>query len=254
MRETGYGREGADRWIKFTIIQCDPQTVYFQNSQTYRLHYDFAKMHLDPFHDMSVDDFNQVTLYTENRKAILGAVLWSSDLLNEQEAGIQFAGRDPFDADTIVQLMNQVRLRLRANHSVKAFYFPTYEQQAKAEEDRDYLATQGVVVSSPSRWVEGNIAYSPGWTIGTLKHIPAAQIQQAYRKGELTPDDILLTDSVPAEVPFVAGILSLAPATPSSHVAILANARQIPFVHLAVAADAAKAQTLIDHKIALRTL
>src|SRR5690606_20215719 len=111
----------------------------------------------------------------------------------------------------------------------KAFYFPTYEQYASAEQNQDYLLANGIEISSPSRWAAGNIIYSPGWALGTLKFFTASQIDAAYLNGQLLPGDILLTDGVPAEVPLVAGILSLVPSTPNSHVAILCNTYNIPF-------------------------
>ncbi|HZO83595.1 MAG TPA: PEP/pyruvate-binding domain-containing protein, partial [Verrucomicrobiae bacterium] len=54
----------------------------------------------------------------------------------------------------------------------------------------------------------------------------------AYAAGLLRPEDILLTDGVPAETPLVAGIISLTPSTPNSHVAILSASFGIPFVYL----------------------
>lgn len=85
--------------------------------------------------------------------------------------------------------------------------------------------------------------------MGTLKYFDGNEIQAAYSAGELLQGDILLTDGVPAEVPFVAGILSLLPLTPSSHVAILAQTFGIPFGHLALAEDANRAQQLVGRMV-----
>jgi hypothetical protein len=63
--------------------------------------------------------------------------------------------------------------------------------------------------------------------------VPASQIDAAYGEGRLRPQDVLLTDAIPAEIPPVAGIVSLTPATPNSHVALLAKSFGIPFVFLA---------------------
>ena len=63
---------------------------------------------------------------------------------------------------------------------------------------------------------------------------------------------ILLTDAVPAEIPFVAGVLSLSPATPNSHVALLFQTFSIPFGHLARDEDVQAAQNLVDQEIVLR--
>jgi hypothetical protein len=91
-----------------------------------------------------------------------------------------------------------------------------------------------------------------GWARGRLVYVPGDEIGDAYAAGTLRPDDILLTDGVPAEVPFVAGVLSLAPSTPSSHVAILAGDWEIPFAFLAQADAVAAAQALVGHEVVLR--
>jgi len=57
------------------------------------------------------------------------------------------------------------------------------------------------------------------------------ELQAAYGDGRLTPDHILLTDQVPSEVPRVAGIITLAPSTPNSHVAILSQTFGVPFAY-----------------------
>ena len=75
------------------------------------------------------------------------------------------------------------------------------------------------------------------------------EIGSAYRTGRLGPGDILLTDAVPAEVPPVAGILSLSPSTPNSHVAILAGTYGIPFAYVAEPDLAARAVDLADHRV-----
>ena len=128
---------------------------------------------------------------------------------------------------------------------MQAFYFPSYEQLASSEANSVWLEAQGIPISSTARWATGNACYSAGWALGTLKYFDGNQIQTAYETGHLLPEDILLTDGVPAEMPFVSGILSLLPSTPSSHVAMLARTFNVPFGHLAIPADANHAQQLI---------
>jgi hypothetical protein len=67
----------------------------------------------------------------------------------------------------------------------------------------------------------------------------------------LKPEDILLTDAVPAEVPYVAGIMTLSPSTPNSHVAILARSYFIPFVYLADDELRDRAQSLVGRQVAV---
>ncbi len=120
-----------------------------------------------------------------------------------------------------------------------------------ASENSDWFASQGIALGSTARWAEGNTCYAQGWAFGTLKFFPGDRIADAYQSGLLEPGDILLTDGVPAEVPFVAGIISLVPSTPNSHVAILARTYESPFVYLALADDAQFAQELVGHRILL---
>ncbi len=247
------------KWIKFVILlePYDPNIVYFQNSAKYVYHYSFAAGVLDPFLGMTTAQFNAVSLYEENQQAILGTVIlpppldWSTKQPEFFEYGIQFVRQDPFTPEEIRDLFNLVQSHVTATNDVQAFYFPTYEQQATASANSDWFESQGIPVSSTARWASGNTCYSEGWAFGTVKFFSANNIATAYQNGELEPGDILLTDGVPAEIPFVAGIMSLAASTPNSHVAILSRTYAIPFVHLVLADDAERAQELVGHCILL---
>ena len=126
-----------------------------------------------------------------------------------------------------------MRAAVNAAPSVPFFYFPTFEQQDSADGTAQSLAAAGIPLGSTARWLHGDVCYAFGWAHGRLVYVAGEDIADAYADGTLGPDDILLTDGVPAEIPFVAGVLSLAPSTPSSHVAILAGDWEIPFAFLA---------------------
>lgn len=246
-------------WVKFTILlePYNPNIVYFQDSQAYTFHYHFATELLDPFIGMSPIEYDQVTLYEQGQQAILGAVIMppTSGYLPPPalpEYGIQFVRQDPYTREEIAEMFNMVKASIIADPGVQAFYFPSYEQLATAEANRDWFESRGIPLGSTGRWAEGNALYSEGWALGELKFFTGAQIESAYLAGDLLPGDILLTDGVPAEVPFVAGIISLLPSTPNSHVAILAKTYGVPFVHLALVEDANLAQQLVGRKIVLR--
>ncbi|MCF7974104.1 MAG: hypothetical protein K9N55_09840 [Phycisphaerae bacterium] len=250
----GTSRDSA-RWVKFTILldPYDANVVHFQDSRRYVFHYDFAAQHLDPFVGMTSAQFNAVTLFEQDQEAILGAVilppLVSAADVDILEYGIQFVRQDTFTREEIATLYDRVRRSVLADPNVQAFYFPTYEQQAVALANEDWFAAQGIPLGSTARWAEGNTCYSQGWALGTLKFVSAVNIEHAYHTGELTPRDILLTDAIPAELPYVAGIVSLVPSTPNSHVAILANTYRVPFVYLSLADDAQRAQDLIGQRV-----
>ncbi len=243
-------------WIKFTILACDPTKVYFQNSRAYPFHYDFAREFLGPFDGVSRQEFDRLTLHEEGQQAVLGAVVfpaqWMIVPMQSPEIGIQFSRHDPYDPQQIIDLFNLVKSAINSDLGFTALYFPSYGQQVTAEANRDLLAANGIIISSPARWTPDNSCYSQGWALGELKYVAGSDIDQAYRQGTLGPADILLTDGIPNRVPHVAGIITLAPSSLNSHVAILANTFAIPFVHTALAMDAARAQELVGHQVLLR--
>jgi len=241
--------ESDPRWIKFTTKLDDPCTVYFQNSKLYEFHYDFATEWLEPFIGMSVEEYYNVALYDANQQASLGAVIlppMEGAVAKFEEYGIQFVRYDPYIREEIADMFAVVKAKIIADPCVTAYYFPTYEQRQTAEENEAWFEAQGIPIGSIAQWIEGNICYSEGWAIGELKYFPGDQIQAAYMNGELLPEDILMTDGVPAEVPFVAGIISLSPSTQNSHVAILSRTYGIPFVFVTDSSDIAKCWELVN--------
>ncbi len=242
-------------FVKFTIITkdgYDPNVIYFQDSSRYEYHYAFALEQLEPFLGMTIAEFDTVTLHQTGQQAVLGAVIlppWSDPAF--QQYGIQLVRNDPYTREEIVALFQRVRACITADPNVTAYYFPSYEQYPVAEQNRAWFEAQGVPVGSTAQWIAGNIGYSSGWALGRLVFVSGTSIQAAYQSGALKSDDILLTDGVPAEVPSVAGILTLTPSTPNSHVAILARSQGVPFVHLAVADDVAAAHALVGRPVYL---
>lgn len=220
------------RWIKFAIELERPDRVIFQDSGRYRFHYDFAVERMPAFKGMTRAGFDAVTLRRTGQRAVLGAVLFppTPDL---REVAIQLVGHDPYPREDVAEWFRTVRAAILGPANLGAFYLPTFEQAGVALEHREWFLGQGIPVGTAARWVTGDDCYAPGWALGRLNWVPAAEIAGAYREGRLRPDDVLLTEAVPAEVPPLAGIVSLSPATPNSHVALLAKSFGIPFVHRA---------------------
>ncbi|MCH6255181.1 hypothetical protein MLD52_01390 [Puniceicoccaceae bacterium K14] len=212
--------------IKFIILLDDLDTVYFQNSNDYEFHYNFAADRLEPFSGLSASEFNLQTLYGKGLKAILGNVIFAPEF---NEYGIQFVVKDPLPQETILFLYNLVDQAINQTSNAQGFYTPTYEQTESALNQEQLLALNGINVSSFSKWETGNSGYNSGWAVGKLVFIPGDEIEDAYENGTLTANDILLTDHLPAEVPYVQGIVTLTAAGANSHVAILAEASGIPF-------------------------
>jgi hypothetical protein len=243
--------EPAIGWVKFAILRGDETRVWFQDSNRHPFHYDFARLRLPPFLGMSRAVFDQQTLHASNQVAVLGAVLVPGTASGE--IGIQFVGRDPYPREQVGRWLQLVQAAVRAPVGTRSFYVPTSEQIATAQTHRDWFAAADFEVTTADRWLSEDAVYSVGWALGKLVYVPGPQIAAAYATGQLRPQDILLTDAVPAEVPFLAGIIALTPATPNSHVAILAQGWEVPFVWFASAETRARLLTLVGREIALRT-
>lgn len=238
------------RYVKGHILLSDPGTVYFQDSVQYLYHYDFATARLAPFLNMTHDQFDAVSLRQTGQQVVMVNVLMPSD---GQELAVQVVGYDAYAREDVAAWIHAVASSVDSDVPLTLLYMPTYEQSAAAAADRAWFETQGIVVADPSRWQRGDVTYADGWATGRLVRVPAAQITAAYGDGRLRPTDILLlTDGVPAEVPYVRGIVSLVPATPNSHVAILARNQQIPFAWVQNPAEQQRLVALAGHAILLR--
>ncbi len=161
---------------------------------------------------------------------------------------------DPYPADALIEWFEAVNSAVNAERRVQALYLPAFEQSSSAERDRDLLAALGIRVGSLERWLsdETAVCYSLGWAIGRLTFVPWEEISAAFADGRLRSTDILLTDGVPGEMPFVSGIITLVPATPNSHVAILARSHEIPFVYPLEAGERDRARNLAGREVFLR--
>jgi hypothetical protein len=244
------GRLGQITWVKFTVLTRDPTRVYFQDSVNLPLHYTFATRHLDPFVGMTPAQFEQVSLREARQEAITGAVLFP--LRPEIDGiGVELARHDPYHPEMVKRVIDLVTKSILSEKPLRTFYFPTFEQAPCAEATSAWLAASGLQLGSVDRWSDGNNCYSPGWAFGKLAFVPGSEVAAAYADGRLRRQDILLTDRVPAEVPPVAGILSLRPSTPNSHAAILAQTLRTPFVHLAVASQGDQVKALDGREVVL---
>jgi len=222
----------ASRWIKFLIELDTPYRVLFQDSTKYPFHFDFASKRIETFQGIHPAEFDQLTLHASDQKAVLGALIFppTPDI---NEIGIQFAGNDPFAVDRIIEWFQWVQSSVAAPADTRFLYFPSFEQTAVTQENLSRFQDHRIEVDSPARWLESDQCYSEGWAFGRLVFVPSNEIDAAYTEGRLLHTDILMTDTVPAEIPSVAGVITTTPATPNSHVAILSKSFRIPFVYLA---------------------
>ncbi|MBI5388286.1 MAG: hypothetical protein HZA90_26780 [Verrucomicrobia bacterium] len=244
---------GDMAYVKFVIPADDPTRVlYFSGG--YLFHFDFITNRLEAFRGLSLEEVRARTRYNEGRQLFTGTVLFPWNSVTEY--GIQFDSTDPLPPETVQALFDLVSSTVingRESNAppFRAFYVPSYEQIPVALSQVAFYESNRIALATMDRWVAGDISYAPGWAVGRLVFVPGTNIMSAYASGELLGSDILLTDGVPADVPYVAGIVALSPATPNSHVAILARSYGLPFVYLSKAEERERARLLDGQEVYL---
>lgn len=245
----GYEPFRQSEWLKFAILTSDPTRVYYADGYRYMFHHDFVAARVEPFLGIAADEFDRISQYNTNRQILLGTLLFPDGV----GYGIQFVSQDPLPRELVrdmFKLVESTVVSVLPGRSPR--YIPTYEQQSAAQADFEFFSTNGITLSSAADWVSANQCYSVGWALGTLKSFAASNVVAAYADGRLTPDDILLVDAIPAELPHVAGLLTMTPTTANSHVAILAQSYGVPFGYPADAAERARILQLTNREVALQ--
>ena len=237
-------------FAKFTVALAEPERVYFQDSDRYPFHFEFARARLPLYKNIPFQEYVRISLFTEGQELILGTVILPPDP-SISEVAIQFTGNDVFAIEDVAAWFRMVRSRLVVPDGWRFLYIPTFEQSAAAFENLEWFAGQGLTVATASRWLTQNACYSPGWALGRIKYFAASEINAAYGDGRLSYRDILVTDQIPAEIPVVAGVIALTPATPNSHVAILSRSFGIPFAYPSGAALQEQVKALDGHEVLL---
>ncbi len=218
-------------FVKFTFPLQDPsRRVFFQDSQTYPFHYHFIVARLPGRESLTLTQFENIALRRAEQELLVGTVLLAPDP-SVKEAAIQFAGRDPYPVNQVADWFETIQSRLTASAQTpwRFFYMPSFEQREITFANESFFNSRQIRVDSAARWLTSNTCYAPGWAFGRLVFVPGDEIHAAYGDGRLTNTDILLTDAVPAEIPIVAGVVTLTPATPNSHVALLTRSLGLPF-------------------------
>lgn len=228
---SGDAAGGGFRWVKFTLRLDQPGLVYFQDSGRQPFHYGFIRSRLPDFQGMSPQEIDAISLRASGQRLVLGAVLLPLDT-SFREVGLQILGQEPIPMSRVVDWLTQVRSAMALPTGWSVQYVPTLEQGSLTMTDQNLLNGAGFPVAPLSRWIRQDEVYAKGWAHGRIRAVPSAEIRNAFITGKLRPDDILLTEAVPAEIPVLAGVITTSPATPNSHVAILSQSFGIPFVHV----------------------
>jgi hypothetical protein len=209
----------GSRSVKVVIDRQGGDALYFMDSETFPLHYDFVSTQLSggelPIVP-SLSEFNQSEYYRPDRRFILAAVTFY------EEANVWALELSPYDtapAEMIDQLFTTVSSAAYFGPALR--FHPTSDALAKAAEGVKSLP----IVSTDE--IYAGTDFQPltlGEAMGRIHFTSTENLDTEY----LSYRDIVILDGVPNDISVVAGLITEEFQTPLSHVNILSQNRNTP--------------------------
>lgn len=218
------------RAVKTVIDLEDEGTLYFQDSNKFSIHYEFASEYLSVANGFSpvpdLASFNEVQYTSPERRFILGTVihyegpdLWVYEI----------APYDRASAEMIQQAYETI-----AQHAFFGDKLVFHPSSVTVEGEAEDLPDSVKQVSTDELY-EG-VTYQPlnlAESIGRLTFVTAADLETQY----LTFRDIAVLDHVPNDISVTLGIITAEFQTPLAHINVLSQNRGTPNMALKGAYD-----------------
>jgi len=220
---------GQSYLVKFIITDFDTDTpvLHLMNTAEYPLHYDFAKSVLKD--KRSLSEFENDVYYTTKKTIVAGTLVYYAAL--DSMIGLTFFPTDKITAEDVIATHRLVEARLQflsyGKEKNRLFYMPS-GTSAESDVDKlakDFKASDIPVLKHSDVFGEVDMQIlNTGVAYGTLRKFTASELDTAI----VSMHDILMLETLPAEIPLVAGAISKDAQTPLSHVNLAAKARKTP--------------------------
>ena len=208
------------RSVKTVIDQLDEGALYFQNSQKFLIHWDFASTHLSGMGRPivpSLGQFNMTEYYSPQRRFLLGALtyyagpkLWTYEI-------------SPYDTASAAMIEAAYTAIAENTFFGDSLYFhPSSEAVEAVAAD---LPNSVKIVTTDELYA--GIDYQPlnlATSLGRLRFLTAKQLETEY----VGFRDIVVLDHVPNDISVVTGIITGEFQTPLSHINVLSQNRGTP--------------------------
>lgn len=207
------------RSAKVVLDTRNGDQLYYQNTDLYPIHWEFASAELstteDPVADLST--FNTTEYFSPDRRFVLAAV---THYEGPDVWALEFA---PYDRATTAMIE-----QLYATVAASSYFGPALRFHAQTA----YLQTQAEtlpddVFTVTTDEIFSGIDYQPlnlGQAMGTLRFMTAEQLETDY----VSFSEIVVLDRVPNDIAVVAGLITEEFQTPLSHVNVLSQNRGTP--------------------------
>ena len=220
---------GISYLVKFVIADFDtdkPQ-VHFMNTMRYSYHYDFAEMVLGDTRSLAV--FNVETYFSAEKNTAAGTLAYYPSV--DSMIALTFFPSDYISPEQVAVAYKLIQEKVQFLNSSgsknRLFYMPagSTAERAAAEYAGEFKKADILVFTHAELF--GDIPYqimNTGTAYGTLRKLTAAELDTAI----VSSHDILILETLPAEIPLVAATISKDAQTPLSHVNLAAQARKTP--------------------------
>ncbi len=214
------------RSVKTIVDQSDGNTLYFQNSRRYPIHWDFAHTHLsggvgvtgvDRPYVPELGAFNMTEYYSPDRRFILGA-------LNYYEGpkvwAYEIAPYDTADAAMIELAFRKIKDNFWAGRNLK--FHPTSDNVAREAQN---LSSDISIITTDELFA--GIVYQPlnlATAMGQVRFFSTTDLETEY----LSFRDMAVLETVPNDLAVCSGTITQEFQTPLSHINVLAQNRRTP--------------------------
>jgi hypothetical protein len=226
----------GSRSTKVVIDLQDSDALYFQNSQKFKIHYEFVSTHLsggDKPVVTTIADFNATEYFKPDRRFLLGAVTYYEA---PNVWALEISPYDTMSAAQLQKLFEAVRSKVYFHEVLKLH--PTSEAVAKLAQG---LGSAVPLVTTDE--IYQGTEYQPltlGEAMGQLRFVKSDDLETTY----LGYRDIVVLDAVPNDISAVAGLITAEFQTPLSHVNVLSQNRGTPNMGLRNAMTNARLRAL----------
>ena len=204
--------------VKFIVDRKSKRKLWFFDTRKYTYHYAYARDHLSTPNNPVPDHqlFNQREYSSKNRRFEMGTIVHYKD---QNLWVMQLIAGDSLNAQEILRLYKQVRDALWIGAQLR--FLPLSAEQEKLVKP----FAKRLPLTSADEVFRG-VQYQPltqGKAYGYLR-----LVRGALDLASVKPNQILVLEKLPEEVPVVAGIISQELQTPLAHIALLCGSRATP--------------------------
>ena len=220
---------GSSYLVKFIItdFNSDSAVVHFMNTKKHLLHYDFARMVLND--SSSLAEFEQTAYYDSVKNTAAGTLAYYASV--DSMVALTFFPTDCISPEQVAATHKLIESRMlfldSAGSKNRLFYMPSGSAAEKAAAEYASKFKDANVPVYTHAQLFGDIPYqimNTGTAYGTLRKLTAEELDTAI----VSSHDILILETLPAEIPLVAASISKDAQTPLSHVNLAAKARKTP--------------------------